>query len=323
MFSAGAIPAGEDYGRAAAGKLDGGPVAYAGVGSGDEETAVCLGGDLGGRPREGHLFHSSGVNFTRSAGDAECRRRDGFEFASGSDPGLYAAFDDAGPAVFLLEHVGHALAGGVADAGAVEVDLALRGHELAQGFELFFQARGLDADGVFDALHTGVIVVVAADVGDDDELVGGKGLQALAQLFGGDLLDLVVLARLDGEDDQRGGIDQDREQDDEGYGMSHVLDEGDDGVQEMAEDVSDEDPCGDVEGDSGHVEPEESPEAHVEAAGERGGHGGEAGDEFGEEQGLGSAAVEVGGGGEDATSGLMEKRQRPARSHQPVYRPPM
>ena len=130
---------------------------------------------------------------------------DGFQFAAGSYPGFHAAFDDGSPAVFLLQHVGDALAGGVADAGAVKVNLALGGHEGAQGFELFFQARGFDADGVLDALHAGVVVVVAADVGDDDETVWPQSFDPLLQVFGGDLLDLVVFARLDREDQ-----DQDR-----------------------------------------------------------------------------------------------------------------
>ena len=51
----------------------------------------------------------------------------GFQFAASSYRGFHAAFEDGGTAVFLLQHMGDALAGGVADAGEVELDLALSG----------------------------------------------------------------------------------------------------------------------------------------------------------------------------------------------------
>src|SRR5947199_137979 len=52
--------------------------------------------------------------------------------AARSNPGLHSTFDDPGLAVLLLEHVRHPQAGGVADATAVEINFALRRHELPQ-----------------------------------------------------------------------------------------------------------------------------------------------------------------------------------------------
>jgi len=229
---------------------------------------------------------------------------DGFEGAAGFGPGAEASVDDLGPAVLLVHHVGDADAGGLADAGAVEVDLALGGHELAEGDELLLEAVGFNADGVLDALHAGIVVAVAADVGDDDEAVGVLGLEAFVEVGGGDPFDAGEAARAEVEDEPADGIEDDEGKGDDEDDVAGLRDSELDLVDEAAEEVSGEYPGGGVGDGSDCVEREEAGEAHVERAGEGGGHGSEAGDELGEEEGAGAAAVEVVGGAEDALLGV-------------------
>lgn len=229
---------------------------------------------------------------------------DGFQGAAGFGPGAEAAVDDLGLAVLLVHHVGDADAGGLADAGAVEIDLALGSHELAEGNEFLFEAMGFDADGVLDALHAGVVVAVAADVGDDDEAVGVFGLKALVEVGGRDALDGLEAAGAEVEDEPADGVDEDEGDDYEEDDVARLSDPELDLVDEAAEEVANKYPSGGVGDGSGRVEAEEAGEAHVERAGEWGGHGTEAGYEFGEEQGTGAAAVEIVGGAEDALLGV-------------------
>ena len=71
------------------------------------------------------------------------------------------------------------------NAGAVEIDLALRRHELAQSDQFFFEAMGFDADGIFDALHARVVVAMAADICDDYDAIGIFCVQSAAGGFAG------------------------------------------------------------------------------------------------------------------------------------------
>src|ERR1700753_1892754 len=94
---------------------------------------------------------------------------DRLQWTAGFDPGFEAARDDLGGAVHFFKLAGDAYAGGLAGAGAIEIDLAFGRHELPQRLDLFAQAVGLDADGILDALRGWVIVAMGTDVGDDDD----------------------------------------------------------------------------------------------------------------------------------------------------------
>src|SRR6185437_749509 len=93
------------------------------------------------------------------------------ERSTGLNPCLQATRDDFGGAVLLFKLPRNANAGGVARARAVEIDLAFRRHEFAEGLKLFAQPVGLDADGVLDALSGRIVVAMRANIGDDYDLI--------------------------------------------------------------------------------------------------------------------------------------------------------
>ena len=118
--------------------------------------------------------------------------------------------DHLGGAVLFFELAGDANTGGIASAGTVQIDLALGRHEFAERLKLFAQPVGLDADGVLDALGGRVVVAVGADIGDDEDLVVGRGLEALVQLFGGDALDIAEAVFMQRAAEQPEHVEQDR-----------------------------------------------------------------------------------------------------------------
>ncbi len=63
----------------------------------------------------------------------------------------------------ILQLTRHTGAGGFARSSAVEINLAILGEIL----DFFDEVVGLDADGSGDAFGIGVVVAVAADVGDE------------------------------------------------------------------------------------------------------------------------------------------------------------
>jgi hypothetical protein len=78
----------------------------------------------------------------------------------------------------LSRHTG---AGGFACSSAVEINLSILGEVL----DFFDEIIGFDADGSGNALRVGVIVAVAADVGDE-HIVSGIGGQAAGEFVRGD-----------------------------------------------------------------------------------------------------------------------------------------
>src|SRR6185437_618079 len=222
----------------------------------------------------------------------DVRGRDRLEWATGLDPGFEAACDDLGGAVLFFELAGDANAGGVAGAGAVEIDFALGRHELSQGLKLLTQPVGLDADGVLDALGSGIVLAMGADVGDDEEFVVGCGLHALVELFGGDTLDAAETVVMQGMAEQPEHVKQDDSEDGLRREMAGAHDPTDDDAKEWREEEAGGGPGGGVKKDAAGVELEKARDWHVEAAGQRSSDGAETGDEFGKEERALAAAVE-------------------------------
>ena len=93
---------------------------------------------------------------------------------SGLAPGAQAAGDDEDFESELLQLARHPGAGGFAQSSTVEINLSL----LGQVLDFFNQVVGFNADRSGNALGVGIVVAVAADIGDEHVLsrIGRKSL---------------------------------------------------------------------------------------------------------------------------------------------------
>ena len=210
---------------------------------------------------------------------------DVFKREAGLSPRVESTADDAGVEAFFSENVRHTGAGGVVRSSAVEIDF----FGFGEGGDGVGQAVGFEALGALDALGSGVIVAVGADVEDGAVDIGGF-----------DTGNGAVDAGLPGEPEAVGDPGEEGEEEegfDDSAGAAHGVEER---GQEVAEGEADADVDADVEDDAGEIEEQELGEGHAHGAGEWRSHGVQAGDEFREEEDRAAAAVESFGGGEDA-----------------------
>src|ERR1700761_5748649 len=238
---------------------------------------------------------------------------DRFQRTPGLDPGFETARDDFRRAVHFFEFPSDAYAGGLAGAGAIEIDLALGRHELPQCLDLFAQPVGLDADGVFNALCGRVIVTVRADVSDDDNPVVRRRLHALVELFGGAAFDGAEVVLMQRSAEPPEPVEQDARGGGSRCEVAEALNPTDDDAEERREEKADRAPGSGVEEDAAAIQLEEAREAHVEAASQRSGDGAEAGDELGEEERARAAAVEGPSRAEDTLLRIETEAAEPAQ----------
>jgi hypothetical protein len=88
--------------------------------------------------------------------------RHGFERMSSLAPCAQTAGDDERLESLLLQEVRHPGAGRFARSSTVEINLSI----LGQVLEFFLKVVGFDADGSCNALRVGIVVAMAADIGD-------------------------------------------------------------------------------------------------------------------------------------------------------------
>src|SRR6185312_10220169 len=186
-------------------------------------------------------------------------------------PSFETARDHLCGAVLFFKLTCDTNAGGVARTGTVEIDLALRRHELTQSLQLFAQPVGLDADGVLDALGGGVVVAVRAHIGNDADLIVRWRFQELVEFLGGHPLDVAEAVFVQRAAEQPKDIQQQCAEDGGRREVAEAHDPANDDAKKRREQKSGGAPGSGVKEDAAGVELEEAQQPHVQAAGERSG----------------------------------------------------
>jgi hypothetical protein len=150
----------------------------------------------------------------------------------------------------------------VASRAQVEINLAILGEILY----FFDEIVGLDANGSGDAFGVGVVVTVAADVGDE-HVVNGIGHQSAGEFFGGDARDYVEEAVFAVDVDAVDDIDGEAYAKDQFGGGAGGAESAGNVAQYVAEEISGGGVGAYVENCAERVELQKITEAHFHAAG--------------------------------------------------------
>jgi hypothetical protein len=211
-----------------------------------------------------------------------------FEGVSGFAPGTEASGDDEYFEPELLELLRHTGAGGFALSSTVEINLLILGEVL----DFFDEIVGFDTNRTGDAFGVGIVIAVAADVGDQHvaSRIGGKSASEFLRRHAGNHVEQAVFSV---DPDAIDGVGDESDAEDDFGGKASGAQAAGDGAERIAEEISRDGVGADIQNGAHGIILQKIPEAHFHASSQRRRHGVDAGDELGEEQGLFAAAVEI------------------------------